>query len=135
MVERGLFTLDDLQDALIDAIKEETGSELINPNDPQKSRGRAGLLESWAIKLDQVESATMALAGNYWRWERPKGATLVWYDRDHMGAILDELADRTSGQQPRDSNLVRLGVNPKIVDLTERILFGEITPMQVIYRR
>lgn len=119
------YTIPDLQEALIQVIKEETGKDL---DQLDQYNPKMGIRIHVTIQLNRVRVGTMRLAGSQW----DKGGQ---NDRDHMGAILDELADRTAGDKPKDPVLASLPVNPRIVDLTERLLFGELAQISVFRPR
>jgi hypothetical protein len=115
------YTLINLREALIFAIKLDTGKEPVNP----KSNKPDGVLYFIDGKIYHAKSQVQKESGSF--WQQPKktnGYTL--YDRGQIAGILDYLSTRTDGEKPLDINLTRVPVNPRIIEIAERKLFADL---------
>lgn len=114
------FTLSDVRKALGSAIRQTTGKEPVHPRGPVHIIHLNFYLKG---KIKDAKKMAQRLSGSFWQQPSRQGPNPMYYDSGHIAAILDELKEATKGEHPRDINLSKVPVNPKIVDLTEKILF------------
>lgn len=121
------YTLIEIRNALEATIALETGRHLVYPVNPDLPDALLAAQTYLSKKL--LEARIQAQATVDLSWEQPlPGAKRIDYDERQVAAILDKLGEAADRKGLRSIYLTRMGINPTIIELTERILF-KISPI------
>jgi len=117
------YTIYDVRSALVQAIR-EIGTEPINPLRPEVPRFDSALAYL-SSRLIQARREARKLYQTDFPMIRGTNKTTV-FNRRQVELILAVLKDKTSGDQPKNPDLVKAYVNQQTIASTGRILFNKL---------